>query len=206
MYYPFDSNQKDVIIGTLLGDATIATRAGRPYLRLKFEQKTTSKPYINHLHEVFSEFVGSPPAPRWNKEKTKIVSFWVATRTNPSFKYYYDLFYSQGKKQVPKQIVRLLTPKVLAYWFMDDGTCKIVKKKLSFSYGLSTQGFTYQEQYVLANALKEKFGLKVTVNKSGKYYKLYISTESSSDFRKLVQPFILPIFQYKLGKSQTKKG
>ena len=44
-----NSNQKDVLIGTLLGDATIATRAGRPVLRVKFEQQPKFKTYIYHF-------------------------------------------------------------------------------------------------------------------------------------------------------------
>ncbi len=199
--FKFDSKQKDIIIGTLLGDATIATRQGRPILRLKFEQQEKFKRYITHLYEEFKPFIGSPPAPRYNHERTEVVSFWVATYTNPSFKYYYDLFYKKHfffKKRVPKQIGKLMNARVLAYWFMDDGTCKKLKQG-SIAYGLSTQGFPYEDQLLLVKALKQRFGLQVTINKSGKYYKLYISTRSSSDFRLLVEPHILSVFRYKLG-------
>lgn len=194
----FDSNQTDVIIGTLLGDATMARRKGRPILRLKFEQQTKYQTYIMHLYGIFKPFIGSPPSPRYNKEKTKIVSFWVATYTSDSFKYYYDLFYTKsGIKKVPKQINTLLNARVLAYWFMDDGTCKTTSKGV-YAYGLSTQGFCYADQCMLVKALKLNFGLKVTIHKSGPYYKLYISTKSSGCFCALVQPYILPVFQYKL--------
>lgn len=197
--FKFDSNQKDIIIGTLLGDATIATRAGRPILRLKFEQQEKFQLYITHLYEEFKPFIGSPPAQRLNHERTKVISFWVATYTNSSLKYYYDLFYKQhGFKRVPKQIGKLLNARVLAYWFMDDGTCKKLKGG-NIAYGLSTQGFPYEDQLLLVKTLKECFGLQVTINKSGKYYKLYISTYSSADFRALVKPYVLPVFQYKLG-------
>jgi hypothetical protein len=197
--FKFDANQKDIIIGTLLGDATIATRQGRPILRLKFEQQEKFKLYIDHLYEEFKPLIGSAPAPRFNHECTKVVSFWVATYTNPSLKYYYDLFYKiHGSKRVPKQIGKLLNAKVLAYWFMDDGTCKQLKQG-SYAYGLSTQGFPYKDQLLLVKALKQCFGLQVTINKSGKYYKLYISTRSSSDFRLLVEPYLLSVFRYKLG-------
>jgi hypothetical protein len=197
--FKFDSNQKDIIIGTLLGDATIATRQGRPILRLKFEQQEKFKLYITHLYGEFKPLIGSPPAPRFNHERTKVVRFWVATYTNPSFKYYYDLFYKKhGSKRVPKQIGKLLNARVLAYWFMDDGTCKKLKQGC-YAYGLSTQGFPYEDQLLLVKALKQCFGLQVTINKSGKYYKLYISTRSSSDFRLFVEPHLLSVFRYKLG-------
>lgn len=193
------SNQKSIIIGTLLGDATIATRFGRPILRLKFEQHAKFKSYINHLYEVFKPLIQSPPAARWNKEKDKVLSFWVATKTYGSFKHYYDMFYApSGVKKVPDQIEKHLNPIVLAYWFMDDGTCKVLKSN-NYAYGLSTQGFTYADQQKLVKALKHCFGLQVSINKSGKYYKLYISTASSEHFRTLVQPYILPVFKYKLG-------
>lgn len=201
--FKFNSKQKDIIIGTLLGDATIAARQERPILRIKFEQQKKFKYYIIHLYEKLKPFIGSAPAPRNYPESTEVMSFWVATYTNPSFKYYYDLFYKKKKnvffkKRIPKQISKLLNRRVLAYWFMDDGTCKKLKSG-NVAYGLSTQGFSYEDQLLLVKALKQCFGLQVTINQSGKYYKLYISTRSSSHFRVLVEPYLLPVFHYKLG-------
>nr|YP_010003058.1 hypothetical protein JXX86_mgp28 [Ulva sp. TM637]AZP40113.1 hypothetical protein [Ulva sp. TM637] len=213
--------QKDILIGTLLGDATIATRAGKPILRIKFEQQIQFKTYIDHLYEVFKDLITSKPAFRKDKKNSKQISSWVATRQFKCFKYYYDLFYPRSdlkknslslftkkltlskkrQKRVPKHISKLLSAKVLAYWFMDDGTHKVTKAG-TIVYGLSTQGFNYPDQLLLVSALKKTLDLHATIHKSGPYFKLYIKAVSSQKFYNLIKPFILPCFYYKLGKNQ----
>jgi hypothetical protein len=202
-----NKNQKDILIGVLLGDATMATRAGRPILRIKFEQQTKFKLYIDHLYEVFEPFVGSQKRTTPRFKESTMVSFWFATYQHNSFKYYYDLFYpkqscvelnNKRSKRVPKQIDQLLTPKALAYWFMDDGTCKKMPNGILL-YGLSTQGFSYKDQKLLVFTLKKKFNLNISIHKSGIYFKLYIRSNSSKKFYDLVKPYIQPCFCYKLG-------
>lgn len=219
MQIRLDKNQKDILIGTLLGDATIATRAGRPILRIKFEQSVKFRTYVYHLYEVFKDFIIGSPAVRLEKGTKTKISYWVATKQQKCFKYYYDLFYPKSnfkkslnrysemntkgqnrQKRVPKQINKLLTARVLAYWFMDDGTHKVTKAG-TIVYGLSTQGFNFSDQQLLVNALKKTFDLNVSIHKSGLYFKLYIKAESSQKFNSIIKPFVLPCFYYKLGRS-----
>lgn len=166
--------------------------------------------YIYHLYEVFKDFIISEPALRLDKKNSKQLSWWVATKQLKCFKYYYDLFYPRSnlknglsqftekrQKRVPKQINKLLSAKAVAYWFMDDGTHKVTKKG-TIVYGLSTQGFNYSDQQLLASALKKRFDLNVNIHKSGPYFKLYIKAESSKKFYDLIKPFILACFYYSL--------
>ena len=57
--------QKDVIVGTLLGDASIPLDIGKPKvptgpptLRVRFEQNIARENYIWHLYDVFKDPVG----------------------------------------------------------------------------------------------------------------------------------------------------
>ena len=52
--------QRDIIIGTLLGDASMQAMKGNQQSNLKFE-KGASVSYINHLHKTFEDWVGTPP-------------------------------------------------------------------------------------------------------------------------------------------------
>lgn len=192
--------QKEVIIGTLLGDSTI--RTSKCNYCIKFEQKYTQIDYLNHLHEIFKPFVGTGPKLRVIKNafhKDYGVSCWFRTYAHIKFKYYENRFYKtdekgRRRKIVPRNIHQMLTPRALAYWFMDDG---------SFSfwgtlYCLNTQSFTLSEQKNLVKALKSKFNLNFNVIKDRAYYRLALQEQDNKNFKQLIQPYIVPSFQYKL--------
>jgi hypothetical protein len=51
----FNKLQKQVLIGTLLGDASISKQYGKSSYNIKFEQKYDNKAYIDHLYFIFIE-------------------------------------------------------------------------------------------------------------------------------------------------------
>lgn len=218
---PFNQEQQEIIIGTMLGDCTMGYSNGKPKLSLKFEQCKEHEDYVFHLFEKFKDFVGT--GPRVRKENNEYKSLWFRTFRVDSLKFYSDLFYaapealppkkeaaesadvkkdslSSPKKKlvkgVPKNIQKFLTPRALAYWFMDDGTYHIgdgVK-----SYVLSTQGFTKTENERLRDALKAKFNLSSGVHKDKDKWRIGIHRESTELFLSIIKPYLHPDFNYKI--------
>jgi hypothetical protein len=47
--------QKDILIGTLLGDASMQAMKGNEQSNVKFEQQIKQADYINHLYEELQE-------------------------------------------------------------------------------------------------------------------------------------------------------
>jgi LAGLIDADG DNA endonuclease family len=47
--------QKDILIGTLLGDASMQAMKGNQESNIKFEQKIGQIDYVEHLYEEFEE-------------------------------------------------------------------------------------------------------------------------------------------------------
>ena len=198
----FTEEQKDVIVGTLLGDASI--RNSKSNYCLKFEQKYTQLDYLIHLYKIFEPFVGTGPKMRIIRNsfhKDYGVSCWFRTYAHICFKYYENQFYqidsnNKRKKIVPKNIHQMLTPRVLAYWFMDDGS--YVFGKPGYLYCFNTQGFTFRDQIILIKALKRNFNLDVDIKTDKHYYRLVVQYQSSSGFKDCLSPYILPTFEYKL--------
>ena len=202
--------QKEILVGTLLGDATIS-KSGSIALNVKFEQKLANKEYVNHLYEIFEPYVGTPPRVRnitggGAKDRQSI---WFRTYRHIDFKFYYDLFYRKTnqnnladfrKKRVPKLIHKFLTPRALAYWFMDDGSYSYNKSKNSQKkvYYFNTQSFSYEDIKILKKALKLNFNFDTNIYRDRSYYLLYIQPQTKDDFINLIKPFILEIFDYKL--------
>lgn len=98
-------------------------------------------------------------------------------------------------KKVPKLLHKWLTPRALAYWFMDDGS-----RMDTSGYVLNTQNFTLKEQELLADALGRRFKFEVNIHKDRDNYRLYITANSRDSLTNLIKPFILSSFEYKLIK------
>lgn len=201
-----NETQKDIIIGTLLGDATMGLRHGKPYYGLKFEQSVRRENYINHLANEFDDFCGSTPQKRWiDKEKIR-EAIWFRTYRHDSFRFYFNLFYIIendsvkgrlfSRKTVPSKISKFLTARAVAYWFMDDGTYHLKKGKKYYYF--STQGFTQKECQILSDALLSNFNIDSNVHKDRDRFRISIRASSNQNFQSLISPYLHSDFFYKL--------
>lgn len=181
--------QRETLVGILLGDAHLETQnRGRTY-RLKIEQPNKHAAYVQHLYQVFEAWVLTPP-----QQKTT-GKWWFQTVSHGSFRYYAQQFYRDGRKVVPAQIHRLLKPRSLAYWFMDDGS---IKDRHSKAVILNTQGFTQSDVARLAQTLTEQFVLETYLRRQAEGYQIVIRGASLERFLELVEPYLIPEMRYKL--------
>lgn len=199
--------QKEIIIGTLLGDSSLQTfNKDRKTYRLRFFQKLDQKEYIDHLYEIWKDWVLTPPkiSSYQDKRTNKIYSrIYFNTITHSEFKKFGDLFYKQDPenrkfvKIVPSEeiLMNTLTARGLAYWFMDDGSR--VSKNVK-SMRICTDSFKYEEVLTLIKILNIKFNLKCSIIKDGSNNRIYISSYSYYDFIKLINPYIIPSMEYKI--------
>ena len=94
------------------------------------------------------------------------------------------------RKTVPKLIHKWLTPRALAYWYMDDGAHKWKGKSLGVRF--CTDSFTLSEIDRLTIILREKYTLKVSIQKKGKASRIYISSQKSPILKKYIFDFLIP--------------
>lgn len=188
--------QRNIIVGTLLGDAHLESKGLKPTYRYYFSQKESQKSYVYHIYSFFENWCSTEPqyansGLSIKQEITKFVYFRSCTHN--AFEFYAKQFYNLEKKKIiPKLLHKWLNPQVLAYWYMDDG-CKD-----TYGYLLNTQNFSFLEQQKLAEALGRKFKFEINIHKDRDNYRLYITSKSRNSFTKIVKPFILPSFEYKL--------
>lgn len=189
--------QRNILVGTLLGDAYLEPRGKAPNYRYIFSQKKAQQVYVEHIYNHFEAWCSKGPAiskTGVNKDGEITESYYFKTCTHSSLTFYANQFYNlDGKKIVPKLLHKWLTPMALAYWFMDDGS---ISRNLG--YNLNTQNFSLYEQEILADALGRKYNLEVNIHKDRSNYRLYITSKSKDSFTDIIKPFILPSFEYKL--------
>lgn len=181
--------QREVLVGILLGDACLETQnQGRTY-RLKIEQSERHQAYVNHLYHLFEEWILTLPRRRSVVSRGHESWNWVfQTVSHGAFRFYAHQFYEDQRKCVPKLIHRWLTPRALAYWFMDDGS---IKSRESKGVILNTQAFHRSEVERLVQVLQNLFGLQASLRKQREGYQIYISGTSYERFLEVVAPYIL---------------
>jgi ubiquinol-cytochrome c reductase cytochrome b subunit len=196
---PHNKDVLSIIYGSLLGDAHAEKRLSGVGTRISFFQEDTHLKYIFYLHNLLSKAGYCNDKLPIVKERLgvkdkvrKIVRF--STWTYTSFNWIHDEWYINGRKCVPNNIDKYLTPLALAIWIMDDGAK--VGKGLKFS----TNSFTYSECIHLVNILYKNFSLKASVQSAGikDQYIIYIWKESMNDLLNIVSPYIIPEMKYKI--------
>lgn len=192
------NDQRDTLIGLLLGDGHLETQNGGRTYRLKIEQSLKHLAYVNHLYHLFEAWVQTPPQIKFVSSRGhKSENVWFQTLSHQSFRFYAQQFYDGQKKRVPKLIHRWMTPRGLAYWFMDDGS---MKSKESKAVIFNTQGFQYFEIELMIKVLTDSFSLQASIRKQDDGYQIYISGNSYERFVVLIEPYILDEMRYKLPK------
>ncbi len=181
--------QREALVGLMLGDAHLETQNGGRTYRLKIEQCAQHQPYVQHLYELFRAWVLTPPQPKSTDK------WWFQTVSHGAFRFYAHQFYREGRKVVPKLIHRLLKPRGLAYWFMDDGSIKDARSR---AVVLNTQGFRREEVERLSGVLCEKFGLEAYLRRQAEGYQIVIAGKSLQRFLELVEPHLIPEMRYKV--------
>ena len=119
--------QKEILIGVLLGDAHLSRPKSTHNTRLVLDQSNSlHKEYLLHLYDIFKSLTNTEPYVTNRKPDARTGKVYnsikFSTLSLPCLNYYYELFYKDGKKIIPKNISELLTARGLAYFIMDDGS------------------------------------------------------------------------------------
>lgn len=191
--------QKEVLFGLMLGDAHLETQnEGRTY-RLKIEQSEKHSEYVFHLYEIFIDWVLTEPQIKNQQSYSKV---WFQTLSHASFRFFAQQFYKDKTKIVPKLIHKWLTPRGLAYWYMDDGSIKSSESK---GVIFNTQGFALKEVEKLCEVLESNFQLQSKPRKQKEGNQIYVSGHSYEILCDLIQPYIIEEMKYKFPKARLTK-
>ena len=193
---PLDERQKAIVIGTLLGDGCLETN-GR-YVRLRTDHSGRQKKYVfwkfQEMHDLTS---GKPRLVKYYDKRTrKIYRHWrFDTMSIEEFVSFKNLFYTNGKKQIPLNIRELLIePLSIAVWFVDDG----YKRKDCKGAYFNTQAYSKQGQRLLQETLKQNFRIKTRIHWARGRPKIYIPSNEFDAFQNLIRSEAIPCLEEKL--------
>lgn len=195
-------DQWEASIGLVLGDVSLQTQNKGKTFRIKFEWSEKSKAYLDHVYDLFSEWVISEPhrKARLSPKGNLVVNYGFQTISLEAFNHLAELFILNNKKSVPEGLItNHLTGRGLAYWFMDDGSkLDYNKNSKNKSIVLNTHSFTELEVHRMAKELSLKFNFNIHLRSNKGKKVIVINNESYPLFRELINPNMIPEMRYKL--------
>ena len=183
----------------MLGDACLETQNDGKTYRLKIEHSFKQKAYVDWKYEQFKDWVITGPQIRSSTNRTSHIpkshlKYWFNTVSHAALRFYGQQFY-RPHKIVPKMIHKMMTPRALAVWFMDDGS---IKSKATKALILNTHGFTSKDVRRLQEMLCTVFHIETTLRKQKDGTQLYIPADQSDAFRAIITPYVIPEMMYKV--------
>lgn len=195
--------QRELLVGTLLGDGHLETQTRGNTYRLRVEHSEKQKEYLFWLYYEFKEWVLQEP-----KRKVRTdgrVSYEMVTVSHSAFRFYAHQFYVDGKKVIPKLFSKMLTPLGIAIWYMDDGS---LKSSRHTTFNIHTLGYSHSDLERVCDVFQNSFGIIASLHRQkGVAWRVYIKSESSALFASLVYPTMqkIPSMLYKLKTHMPKK-
>ena len=241
--------QREILVGTLLGDAHLRANKKKSKYQYVILQSGAHKEYVFHLYEIFKNYTSTPPKEYTFKDKRfpgKLYTRWsFYTTYQECFRFYVHQFYTdvikddsfscpqndetkfflekkrrkvfkkrleniikrdkqegqidhivyKKRKRVPKLIHKWLTPRAIAYWYMDDGAQKWKGRSLGVRF--CTDNFSLSEIETLAQILRNKYSLKISFQKKGTNFRIYVSSDSYKEMKNLIGDFLIKSMVYK---------
>lgn len=191
---PLLDHSKDIILGSLLGDGSIAINKGYKNARFSFKHSIKQKEYflwkVEMLKNISSEhntwIQEKNGHDGWGSEKLRFQSLALEELTE-----IYNLTTEKGKKIVKRKWLNLLTPLSLLVWWLDDGSLVSNSRKGVFC----TDGFSLKEVKILQNYLKKVWGIDTKIGKTFReskiFFRLWItSTEELKKFLRVILPYL----------------
>ena len=187
---------RDIVCGTLLGDGHIKEKCAS----LTIRHCPAQREYALFVAELLAEFetvvtdvrtyavVGGPPLESVQMRTLASRSMWLLR----------DQFYSP-KKTAPPWLSTGLTPRMLAFWFMDDGHMRIGPPRQP-SAEIAAVAFAPHDLAILVEGLRQ-LGLRPTVRGG----RIHFNVVEARKLSEIIAPFVPAVMRYKLHPEVEKR-
>jgi len=178
-----EENVKRIILGSLLGDGSLKINREYANARFAFRHSLIQKEYffwkVNNLKSISSKKCF------WQQDDGKIRYQSLATKDLTEL---YHLTHKNGRLDVARKWLDLLTPLSLSVWWCDDGSLG----RNTRQGVICTDSFSKNNLIILLEYLQDKWGIKTRISKCmKKYFRLYIdSPEQLKNFLRIILPYV----------------
>ena len=194
-------SQKQIILGGLLGDASLNKQ------NVQFSQGIKQEEYLLWK----SYFYDKEPKYTYNRSNGKLFkrcyfNYHIQNGDIDFYSFIRKHLYSHNKKKISLKYLNELDALALAVWWMDDGCLSIFKGN---RYGkLSTECFNYEEHILLKKYFKVKWDIDVSIKlEKGKYYFLRFNVTELKKLISVIYKYVceIPSMIYKIDLNYKNK-
>lgn len=182
--------QREIVLGSLLGDGTMNAPSSKT-ARMTEGHSFKQREYTDWKADLMGEFVSQRyEASKKDSRTGKVYKAWCfATKTTTHLREFYDLFYGTGKRVFPVNLSDLMTPRILAVWYLDDGS---ISNKF---HPRITFGLDELSRKRAFRALR-KLGLRPVLHEAGSTISIEFPGQADQFFE-MVGPYIPECMAYK---------
>ncbi len=187
----FTEIQKQVIIGSLLGDASLHKPKNGVNYHFSVAHCAEQREYLEFKHQLLVPLssnidIYSHLDKRYNHVYT---THRFHTKSHPYLTELEKLFYTNRTKKIPLVLIEQMEPIALAMWYLDDGN---VAKR---THQIASVCFEFDELKEACEIISAKFDLKCYPQESRR---TFIASESNEKFISIIEPFTPISMRYKL--------
>lgn len=196
-----DFISEQVLLGTLLGDATIwksSPCAGT----LRMSHGAPQRAYLEEKSRLLAPLIGGSYDVR---QKGGFGAGKVACRAYTRSTLYLSeirsRFYGEdGVKKVTPDLLASLGDVAMAFWLMDDGKLKFSERDGHSSWILHTEGFDVESVENIVRFLNERYGVdaRAVPRENTKGSVVYFTSEGTRKMMSRLAPFFHPSMRYKV--------
>lgn len=206
---PLNSKQKEIIYGSMMGDASSKNIKYNSIVR--FQHSNKQKKYLFWKYNEFKNII-SKIYPKFNyrqdirQEYKNSCGYWYfETKANTDIKNCLSEFYKNGKKEISNKILKMLSPLSIAVWFMDDGytvwnhNIKNITNAVFCTDSFSIKSCEKIVKWFMLKHNIKSFLRERGLNKNGiMMYRIVIRSYSIPFFISLIKSYIITSMKYKI--------
>jgi len=198
MINPLSKEAREMLFGSLLGDAGVYLSTGSRHYHLMICHSPKQKEYMEWKEQFLKPVsTGIKQATHYHRIRKKEYTTLTLRTINLSyFTRLRKIFYPYGKKIVRANVLNKLTPLGLATWFMDDGYGCINNRGYAQLY-LCTCSYCQADNQIIRSYFLDKLGIETRIH-GGNYPKIYFNKPNAKKLIEIIKPYIIPSMEYKL--------
>jgi uracil-DNA glycosylase len=183
---------RDVVCGTVLGDGCLQAKSSSLSFSHSQRQGEYARFKLALLEELSPEIEERKIAAVAGGERSYPVVL-VRTLAHRALRVIRQDFY-RPRKVVPSWLADELNPRMLAFWFMDDGYTRIREGRRRPLAEIATVSFSDADLQVLLHGLR-RLGLPAKALRR----RIYFDVPTTERLCELIAPYVPPSMRYKLG-------
>lgn len=182
----------------VLGDGSLEFAEASRNARFSVSHNIQNNDYLSWKSGIMQEITSISSYERKKIRNTHSTNIMIRSKQHPFYSILYNRIYYNGRKSIDPHTLKLLDWEAIAILLQDDGSHSINPKGKTNNLYLHTNSFSYAENLLLKNAIKEILDIEFNVVKHKKWYELRLRAKDYNRFTDNCEPYIFESFKYKL--------